>query len=147
MEIFVCVGESNARKSSVIRALTGANYATESSVRKNWDLEINGRLERTFVLTSAMQEAKVRPQTIIAQIRKSDATHAIIALRLRAAKGMGDHNTYLKEFHSAGWKVQVAWFGAAGNSNHVTSEIHLPNTIQDPTNVTAAKLRRRWKIS
>jgi len=100
MEFWAVVGAANSRKSSTIRALTGA-----FSSGRVWDVNVHGRKADVYIETSAPQEQPQKtPAMIVANVNSTKAAHLLIALRHVGVKGMmHDADDYISYFVAAGW--------------------------------------------
>ena len=100
MEFWAVVGAADSRKSSTIRALTGA-YASG----RVWDVRVHGSARKVYIEPSAPQEHPQKtPVTIVSNVNSTNASHLLIALRHVGVKGMmHDADDYISYFIAAGW--------------------------------------------
>lgn len=144
MRIYVLVGDSNTRKSSVTRALTGAP-GTNSSHRL-LDVQFAYGRELAHVRTGALQESEIDVIAAVAELKSSNASVAIFPLRDIGINGCEDAEKYIATFQQQGWTVNVAIMQAHVRGQSTMSPVVLGNAKSDPTNKTAASLRAAWNI-
>ena len=150
MKLYAIIGSPNARKSSCIRALTGA------AVRGFYTMATAHGLVKCFVQIKALQEDGRAPGAFTEEMRQAGAGVAIISLRIRALNRQG-HNypagiEYLNQFVGVGWDVRpivVLGLDEQGQEGQALAGFH-PHFFQDaanlPTNQTAAQIRRLWEF-
>lgn len=135
------IGAGNTRKSSTMRALTGA-----FGCKPCWGLARSdgGRAEtvEAFIDTTSPQERKVflTPNGLVQIIQKAHAlrpvSHVLVCLRATGGRGWtnADAEDYLEAFEKQGWKE-------GGVVRHTAADAKLP------ANELAARLRRDWRFT
>lgn len=140
LEVWAVIGAGNTRKSSTMRALTGA-FGRKSC----WELARpagDGKIEvvKAFVDTTSPQERKefLSPkafvQVIRDAIREHGVTHALVCLRPtsgRQSNASSDH--YLEAFKKQNWHEGGIIY-------------HTKKDTEIPANELAERLRLRWKF-
>ena len=143
--VFIVVGHSGSRKSSTIRALTGACHPKVLQVRRN-----NSEVLDIYVHPASLQEDNIRPEEFIHKVNESDNTADIlVALRLNASNNgnFPDALGYINQFPED-WSVfQIVLLGL-GELN-LSPELrqvffHIGNPQDIPTNEIAHLIRSRW---
>jgi hypothetical protein len=146
MDIYVLFGDGNRRKSSTVRALTGASSATPRAKKVVWDIAYGSATHPTYVLTGALQESQTSVPAAIRNLQRANVNRAMFPLRYQAMGSYPDAQTYIDAFRRLRWKVHVATLqpglSLAGHASLVTR----PNAATLATNFTAAALRRAWGI-
>lgn len=147
VSVYTILGESNTRKSSTIRALTGAGQHKEIMIAMP-----SGNID-VFVSISALQEAGMDPQQFINEVVSCGYKNVLVPLRIfpltRSGQTFSSGTTYLKAFINAGWDIRQVvilgvssmpslWPGGAPIPNFI------PNSPQSPTNKTASQIRAWW---
>jgi hypothetical protein len=155
--VYAILGESDTRKSSTVRALTGVpmqydawSVATPTSPTGSIDV---------YVQIKALQEAEISAQDFVEKIDNVDQYRIkhghrpvgdiLIPLRISTVNGFPDGTVYLQHFALAGWNIkQIVVLGAAalpialpvGVPAHLIS---YPTAIP-PTNQIASYIRGWW---
>lgn len=138
IECWAIIGAGNTRKSSTMRALTGA-FGRQSRWKLARPADAGGvRSVTAFVDTTSPQERKVFlspdefAQVIQDAIREHGVTHAFVCLRpTTVRRSNANSDDYLKAFCDAGWKL-------GGKVEHT------PDLAKLPANHLAASLRLKW---
>ncbi len=154
VDCFALVGGPNARKTSTVRALTGAGR-----VQPSWLIDYGnfGQID-TYVFPAGLQEMRVSPADFIARVQAADVSRVIVALRHAPARGQPDAATYFRAFIAAGWNIPVhVVLGqlhlVQGPNGLVLPGFVLPNAPGAPCNQTAHTIRTHplvqntWGIS
>ncbi len=145
-DIYIIIGGKNTRKSSTIRALTGAHS------KGIYQIKTANNVLDTYVQISSLQESKITPQDFIKTINSSNANHVILSLWINASKKYVNQHphgvNYIDEFIKAGWEIkQITVLGAANLPNLPNNAPH-PNYIQNaqnmPSNQIASQIRSIW---
>ena len=142
MDLYLVVGNSNTRRASVVRSLSGC---FNRSLRDILPLGESKPL-RVYARVGALQETRTTAQDFIAEAAKMRCEAVLCCLSASAyASGPGefpDAQAYLLAFEAAGWRVRgVAVLGQ--NSGGIKSP-HLrqfPQATTAPINVTALEVR------
>lgn len=147
MDLYILVGDSNVRKTSTVRALTGAQFAKSLENRRNWLVDFDGVTHWTFVLTGALQESKISIEVAIDEIEKAKVKKAIFPLRDIGIGLYPEANKYVLSFLSKRWKVHIAAMQPHIGVQRFTSWKDVHGAASWPTNYTASELRAAWGIS
>jgi hypothetical protein len=146
--LHIIIGESNTRKSSLIRCLTGAGQGFS---RKNLEISLGSRKQITaHVIQSALQEnyKPKMPKEFVNYVNSINQEHFVFALRVKARGKHPDFSTYIAEFINSGFTISnVALLGTAtaGVSIGTTSSvISVSTSASQPTNLTASTVRKAW---
>ena len=143
VHLWAVIGDSNMRKTSSIRALTGVGRT-----QPNWEISYlaDGKQE-TYVHPAGLQEVDISPQEFIDSLNDVGVDKVIVALRHDPARGHGGAIEYLEEFTAAGWVVAGnAVLGRDEAFPNFGKKIALPNAATTPANEIANRLRRKWGI-
>lgn len=150
-KVYIITGAPDARKSSVIRALTGIRDT------KTFDIQYLEGKEKTHVMVVSCNEKGstkfpngLTPQQLIDYFKNLDKNVTSVILPIRSIKpkfNLPLASEYIQALANAGFEIaKVAMFN---------DEILLPNGIQGevftltkeiPSNLTASKLREFWGI-
>ncbi len=152
MEVYVPIGHTNTRKSSIVRALTGASSATLRANQLVWFVTFGHQTRSAFVLTSALQESGVTADDLRVAFKSSGADTAIFPLRRDArlfdGRPMESAQSYVSRFaKSFRWKVHAAYMAGGAPLVDVSSDLAVPIARADGTNALAARLRTKWGIT
>lgn len=125
VNIWVIVGESNAGKSTSIRALTGVRdqniytLSTTAGISLNNVLIVPSSLQEYYQITPANFIKRVQDDLFCAKTAGAGAIHpseypsgkridnVLVSLRQNGTNGCPDAADYIAEFAAAGWHVQV----------------------------------------
>lgn len=143
--VFIVLGARNARKSSTIRVLTGAQKRGIKDVMLS-----NSEIIRIFVQLSSLQESKTQPDNFISEMRDKNPENILVPLWIDAGNGCPDGMTYIRAFIQAGWSISQALIlgvdqhhdlerSLAGSSIH-----YVPNSSHMPSNQIGAQVRNWW---
>ena len=144
-DMYVIVGEQDARESSTVRALTGAPRS------RMWQVARSQRLGTFHVHISPLQVAGLSPHQFLALFPRENYPHAIISLRMSAMRRRGvsypDAVDYLSIF-SGHWRIRgIAVLGAAAPIG-LPGGCPRPRIIQNAprlaSNTIAKLLRQTW---
>ncbi|UAA38814.1 hypothetical protein KIH87_00070 [Paraneptunicella aestuarii] len=157
-KLHIVIGDSNARKSSTIRCLTGAGQGFS---RKILEIELmNNSVILVYVKQSALQEnyRLKTPEEFIDFIKSEKPEHFLFALRAKGTTHKGkqypDCTVYIEEFIKAGIEIEsIALLGstAIGRRSDIVkivpstcAIVEEANSAAQPANKTAAKVRKTW---
>ena len=148
--LHVIVGDANTRKSSLLRCLTGV--VGGRSANQLMDVLLSsGSIVQVFCTTSALQESldPKQPQRFIADVlaMKPVPTDVAITLRLKNRASYPAATAYFAAFASAGWSVSsVALLGSASSTPVPVGAraVSIPASMTQPTNESAASVRKVW---
>jgi hypothetical protein len=150
--LHIVIGDSNTRKSSLLRCLTGVGSGNSL---KHIDVALtDGRIIKILCLLSALQESyKPRtPAEFVAYVKKLRPipTDIAIALRVEEQGRFPEFSSYLRAFTTAGWNIEnVALLGTNACSRRLDIASNklatAPSSTIQPTNKTARAVRRVWQ--
>ncbi len=128
-QVFIVIGKSGSRKSSTIRALTGAGSGQKVlQIRTSHNETIN-----VFVCNTSLQEDKITPENFVQEVEKHQEKpdYILVALRDKASRNLKYPNAdgYISYFRNTGWEI-------------IGTE-HLQMEPKIPANYTAHRIRER----
>jgi ABC-type methionine transport system ATPase subunit len=150
--IYIIMGDANAGKSTIIRALTGMGHP-----RGDWKIKPMNRPKITiYILSHALQE-DVYLKTVKDLLRKSkDCDTILVALRIKGrdpVRGSGYY--HIREFKKQGCTIsQIVVLADAHRQNQIRRELrnigrlpiaHFFPPQREPANAIASKIRKKWK--
>lgn len=143
-KLYIILGQSNSRKSSVMRCLTGCTV-----VRGNWQIQfLNKQTETCFVSITSPQERGgegVFVDLFIKELLEKKEVYLFITMQSKSTTKQPDGEYYLQAFINAGFDIQkIACFDE--NVNTTILPIQLFNTRDIPSNQTASEVRKLWEI-
>lgn len=143
VDVWVVVGKGNMRKSSTIRALTGA-----FGERPRWSMAyVKGGNIDTYVCAQSPQEIGYMPPAFIKRVKKFKVNKLIVALRDQGKGKFPDANTYLAAFKAAGWNIKGgAFLGSCMSTLPQRLALEFANPTNIPCNKIASDLRKKWRI-
>lgn len=151
-DIYAILGDSNTRKSSTVRALTGApmQYDTWTVART----PPTGNID-VYIEIKALQESDIQPQDFVNKIADLDkflikqghhtVNHILIPLRISAFNNFPDGIDYLKHFAgTTGWNIQpIVVLGVATLPTALAGFPSL-RPVTMPANGIASQIRPLW---
>lgn len=149
---WVVAGEANTRKTSAIRALSGAGRR-----QKEWDLEVGGQPTKAYIEMTSPQELPqpLSPQDIVARVSARPlVTHLLISLRHRGRKGTPDAIAYVQHFLNFSWQckgILITSPEVAGSplaTSYRSLVDYAPALIRPfaPSNAIANVVRGKWDL-
>lgn len=150
-KVYIITGAPNARKSSVIRALTGIRDT------KTFQIQFEEGVRETQVMATSPNELDsmgydngMTPQQLIDYVKNlnEDVTAAIIPIRsVRPKFNLPVASEYIQALVNAGFEIMpVAMFNDfIALPNGVQGEVFASNE-NIPSNLSASKLRKFWGI-
>lgn len=168
VEVYAVVGESESRKSAVIRCLTGV-YGQTRNWAVAWATNPGGPTvpqkmvcsvpdgkkittpTTTYVQIRAPQEARISVKDMANAVSSCGDEYLVIALRKRPAKGYPSAEDYLQHFASLNWTLHpYIELGAIHKSappiRACSQAAHYPNSKATPANLLANSVRSHWPI-
>jgi hypothetical protein len=141
--VYAILGDNNTRKSSTVRALTGA---TQFGVRTAATLA--GNID-VYVQVSSLQESRVLPLDFIAAMTAAGHTNILATLWVSPLNNFPAGTDYLREFANAGWIInQIVVLGATPLLPPLHIGAPTPNLIPHsatmPANQIASLVRGWW---
>jgi hypothetical protein len=149
--LHVIIGDSNTRKSSLLRCLTGVGSG--NATRYMSVAEASGKVIQVYCMLSALQEnyKPLMPAEFIAMVKglHPNPTDIAFTLRVSARGSYPDFAAYLRAFSVARWPVvNVALLGSSactrGAGISARSVASVPTSPLQPTNLTASHVRTVW---
>lgn len=142
--VYAILGDSNTRKSSTIRALTG-------TWKKKLTLVATGAGSiNVYVLVSSLQEAGIDPQHFIATMNAGTYQNILVPLWVSNRGTLPAGTEYLRQFAATlGWTIQqVVVLGTAHTLHPLHAGTPAPNLIPQATtmatNEIASHIRGWW---
>lgn len=143
-EVQIIMGDPQVRKSSTIRALTGAFKSSPSKIKTN-----DGRVIDVFVQIRALQEEGIGPEDFI---RKHDSDeYILLCLRIKGGRRNPNGLEYIEKFRSHGWNIKdICVLGRELRDlpfrlPHDISAYSIKDSKSMPANEIACKIRERWE--
>lgn len=143
-KVYIILGKSNSRKSSVLRCLTGC-----SRKRGNWEVLFLGDITKIcYVSVSSPQEKDgdgISVAQFIEEINRRTEETVFISLQSQSTTNQPNGSVYLHEFINAGFDIQtIVCFDR--NANTLNLPVQYYNSLNVPTNQTASEVRKMWGI-
>ena len=144
-DVYVIMGDRNAKKSATIRALTGAFRKGLYQVATQ-----NAGVIDIFVQISSLQESRIPPQAFIQQVQRGNYQYVLVSLWISQGNGRPNGLTYIHSFLNAGWNIQaIVVLGTNVLPYNLPRRIPNPNFIPNsqnlPANQIASQIRGRWQ--
>lgn len=151
--VYVILGESNSRKSSTVRALTGVPMQYDA-----WSVGTTAGVIDVYVQIQALQEAKIDAPAFVKKIADVDQfrisrggsviNNLLLPLRVSAFNGFHDGADYLNHFMQAGWSIQQivvldATVPPVGLPVVVPTHL-ISGSASMPANAIASQIRGCW---
>lgn len=145
MDAFVIIGNTNTRKSSVVRSLTGCFNRSLRDI----ELASGGPVRRVYVRAGALQHARTRPADFVAEAAAKRCDTVLVCLTPDPnpidAADLPDAGAYLAQFRAAGWNVRsIAVLGQNDGGVRSPGLKHFPQAPTLPINVTAHAVRTHF---
>ena len=144
-DIYVIMGDRDVKKSSTIRALTGAARETVFEVATE-----EGNID-VFIKLSSLQESGEEPEEFINEVTDGGYSHVLISLWIRQRnEQLPDGLTYIHRFLDAGWNIrQIVVLGAEELPYELPQAVenvhYIPDAENMPTNQIAHQIREWWR--
>jgi len=147
MDAYFIVGEPNARKSSILRSLTGCANRSIRDIRL-----ANGRNIRVYARVSSLQESETTPQQFIAEAGSKGVDAVVFCLwpyaNSKKPAAYPDAASYVAAFQQASWNFIACAVLGGTRFRPNTPRVHtFPGAVVDPINVTAAAVRQHYRWS
>ena len=142
VNLFLLMGESNTRKSSSVRSLTGIGKLRECNIELAGGKEI-----AVFTMIQALQEKGVSPAKFIQMIKRGNYSNVLTPLRIRPAKGNPDWKKYIEYFLAEGWHINPIFvLGADSLPYQLSSKIvtRFIRNPQRPNSQNAKEIKKVW---
>jgi hypothetical protein len=149
--LHIIIGDTNTRKSSLLRCLTGIGVCRRTANR-DFDVSlVGGGVITVHCRVSALQESGINPGQFIRDVRAlpTPPTDIAFTLRVSASRGCPDAMTYIAAFLARGWPViNIALLDRAACAlvgfPATARVVRVPNSAIDPTNQSARRVRTAW---
>lgn len=144
VNVYLIIGNSNTRKTSLIRSLTGC---FNRSVR---DIQLQGKKlpMRFYARVGTLQDTRTSIADFVAEVERARCQAVICCLAPSAAHGNTDFpeaHAYIEGFKAAGWKITaVAVLGQNGGGVRATNLRQYPQASTAAINVTARDVRAQF---
>lgn len=143
-KLYIILGRSNSRKSSVMRCLTGCAVK-----RGNWQIQFSSnQTETCYVSISSPQERDgigVSVVQFIEEINNRAEDIIFITLQSQSTTEQPNGENYLQAFINAGFDIQtIVCFDR--NANTLDLPVQYYDSLEVPTNQTASEVRKLWGI-
>lgn len=145
MDCYLIIGNSNTRKTSIIRSLTGC---FNRNVR---DIQMQGSRTplRLYARVGTLQDTRTSVDDFLAETRRARCQGVICCLSPAPhsddAERCPDAQAYLAGFLAAGWRCKgVAVLGQNGGGVRATNLRQYPLAPTAPINVTARDIRAQF---
>ena len=145
-EFFAIIGYPNCRKSSTVRALTGAWE------RRHLMIATQGGTFEFFVQITSLQEAHISAQTFITEMQNTNTRRILAPLWVDSltvgATTYDNAQIYLRDFLAAGWTISGVAVLSMGVPYQLPAGCPNPNYVHNPThlatNEIASRIRNWW---
>jgi len=146
--VYVILGDSNTRKSSTMRALTGVRQESDS-----WEMATGAKgVDIFYIRTMSLQEAGITPQVFVKTINQLVVSNIFISLRIkpskRAFKIYPAGVDYLDAFKRAKWNIKPLFvLGDPALPPGLPTGIRahlISNSRALPANEIASRIRGLW---
>jgi len=147
-DLYIIMGDRNVRKSSTIRALTGAyNKGVYKIAIKS------GQVIDVFVQISSLQESKISPEDFIKEVNSEKYKHVLLSLWISPGNEQKSGLDYINEFiKEKEWSIkEIVVLGmneSEKNNLGLPTNVPTPNFIQNsgslPANQIASQIRNWW---
>jgi hypothetical protein len=142
--VYVIMGEAGAKKSSTIRALTGAYKS------KIYDVGTSDKgVMEILVKIRSLQEKPIHPVAFINLIKDEEADNVLLSLRIEKANKCPHGYIYLEKFLMSKWKIRSVII----LNEQIVPEVYPPklprpmlisDTAGMAANTIASRIRDRW---
>ena len=146
--VYVILGDSNTRKSSTMRALTGVRRQSDS-----WEIANGaGGVDIFYIRTMSLQEAGITPQVFVETINRLVISNVFISLRInpstKAFRIYPAGADYLHAFKRANWNVKPLFvldrLALPSGLPTVIQARLISNSHARPANIIASIIRGLW---
>ena len=144
-KVFIVMGKSNSRKSSVIRCLSGCRDS-----KGNWNIATrNSKKDKFFVNITSPQEKNgvgISPEEFVELLKNVKDENVLTALQSKSSSNQPNGEAYLQALINAGFDIQpLILFDDTVNTQGLNAHI-IVNSPSKPCNQTAAEIRNIWII-
>jgi hypothetical protein len=142
MDAYLVVGNSNTRRASVVRSLSGCfNRSLRDILLKDADRPI-----RIYARVGALQETRTSPEAFIAEVARLRCEAALCCLSASAystgADEYPDARAYVARLEEQGWRIRaIAVLGQNAGGLKAGNLRQFPQAGTNPINVSASEVR------
>jgi len=141
MDAYLIIGNSNTRKASLVRCLTGC---FNRSVR---DIVLQGAKSpmRFYARVGTLQDTKTTVEDFAAEVAKARCQAVLCCLSPNGSTDRQDAQAYVAAFKALGWRIKaVAVLGQNGGAVRAANLRQYPQAPTAPINVTAREVRAQF---
>lgn len=145
MDAYLIIGNSNTRKASLVRSLTGC---FNRSVR---DIQIQGTKApvRFYARIGTLQDTRTSVEDFVAEVGRARCQAVIFCLSPSSGQNAGadvpDAQAYVDGFRAAGWRIKaVAVLGQNAGGVRAGNLRQYTQAPTSPINVTAREVRAQF---
>jgi len=145
LNAYLIIGETNTRKSSLLRSLTGCFNRSDRDIQL-----VNGTTISIYARVSSLQESKITPKDFIAEVAARGCENVIFCLLPEPNPLFPmlypDAHMYITAFEQAGWSfVKTAVVGVHPISPDLPHVARFPRAASLPINVLAKNIRAHFE--
>lgn len=138
-DIYVIMGDSNSRKSSTIRALTGV------ARKRSYDISTTNGIIETYISISSLQESKTSPKAFLKEVNSMGCKNVLVSLWIRNGKSLPKGRKYLDKFTKSGWNIKpIAVLGSTLPNLPQRYSVKSIKSKKRPSNEIASEVRKMW---
>jgi hypothetical protein len=141
LDAYLIIGNSNTRKASLVRSLTGC---FNRSVR---DILLQGAKApvRFYARVGTLQDTKTTVEDLAAEVARARCQAVICCLSPNGSTDRQDAQAYVASFKALGWRIKaVAVLGQNGGGVRAANLRQYPQAPTAPINVTAREVRAQF---
>ena len=141
MDAYLIIGNSNTRKASLVRCLTGC---FNRSVR---DILLQGDKSplRFYARVGTLQDTKTTVEDLVAEVARARCRAVLCCLSPNGSADCQDAQAYVTGFKALGWRIKaVAVLGQNGGGVRAANLRQYPQAPTAPINVTAREVRAQF---
>jgi len=145
VDVYILIGNSNTRKASVVRGLTGCFNRSVRDI-----LPVGAKMPlRLYARVGALQETRTRPEDFGAEVDRSRCTAVLCCLAPSAHPNhpgpYPDAEAYIARFKAEGWRIRsIAVLGQNGGGIRSPNLAQFPLAPVAPINVTVQAVRAHF---
>lgn len=145
MDAYLVVGNSNTRRSSVIRSLSGCFNRSLRDILPAG----GGPALRVYARAGALQDTKTAPADFVAEVARLRCDAVLCGLNASTYPGappeLPDAQAYVAAFRAAGWRIRaIAVLGQNGGGLRGAAVRQFAQAPVAPINATAAEVRAHF---
>jgi hypothetical protein len=141
MDVYLVIGNTNTRKATLVRSLTGCFNRSVRDIA----LRDSGQVVRVYARVGALQETKTTPDDLVAEVQRARCQAVLCCLspgpHATYPALYPDAPTYIGRFQSAGWRIHaMAVLGQNAGGVKSPNLRQFPLAPTAPVNVTSRAL-------